>query len=177
MTRTPLSAAALLLFLALAVPVHADRADRDQPVQIEAAQVHIDERNKTQTFEGNVILRQGTFELKGDRLVVRQEADGFQIGEATGKPATFRQKRDNSPDYIEGQAKRIEYNAREERARLFDQAQVRSGGDAIQAQYIEYDAILEKYFAATPPGKGKASGAQKDRVQVILQPRNKDDKK
>ena len=150
----------------------AEKADREKPVQIEAARVSIDERNKTQTFEGNVVLRQGTFELKGDRLVVHQQADGFQMGEASGNPATFRQKRDDSPEYIEGQAKRIQYDARDERARLYGDAKIHSGGDAIQAQYIEYDAMREKYFAANAPEE-KSAGAQGRRVQVVLQPREK----
>ena len=150
----------------------AEKADREKPVQIEAARVSIDERNKTQTFEGNVVLRQGTFELKGERLVVHQQADGFQMGEASGNPATFRQKRDDSPEYIEGQAKRIQYDARDERARLYGDAHIHSGGDAIQAQYIEYDAMREKYFAANAPEE-KSAGAQGRRVQVVLQPREK----
>ena len=173
MKISPVAAVFLLVpGLFAAGAAFAEKADREKPVQIEAAQVRIDERNKTQTFEGNVVLRQGTFELKGDRLVVHQQADGFQMGEATGHPATFRQKRDDSPDYIEGQAKRIQYDARDERARLYGDAKIHSGGDAIQAQYIEYDAMREKYFAANAPEE-KTGGAPRQRVQVVLQPREK----
>ena len=74
----------------------------------------MDDVKKVQTFDGNVVLTQGTLQIRTKRLVVTQDADGFQKGVATGGAnglARFRQKREGSAEYIEGEAERIEHDA------------------------------------------------------------------
>src|SRR5690606_31985381 len=122
--------------------------------------VTVDDRNKVHIFEGSVVLTQGSLELRGERLVVTQGADGFQTGIATapaGGLATFRQKREDSDEYIDGEAIRIEYDTRTEQAKLFERAKVMSGGDVVTGDYIEYDAITENYAATrlAPDGQGQ----------------------
>ena len=151
-------------------PAHAQRPDRQLPVNIEADSVLVDDRNKTHTFEGNVILSQGSLMIRGEKLVVLQGADGFQTGIATGGAdglARFRQQRAGSQEHIEGEAERIEYDSRTEQAKLFNRALVRSGGDEVRGHYIEYDAITENYTARSQPS---ATG-QDGRVRAVIQPR------
>jgi len=157
-------------------PVHAERADREKPVDIEADHMTVDDRNKVHVFEGDVVLTQGTLVIKAARLVVTQDADGFQSGVATGsgkRLATFRQKRDGSNDYVEGEAERIEYDSRNERARLFNQAHVKSGGDEVRGRYIEYDALTENYVATNQPGStaARGDGEGDGRVRATIQPK------
>ena len=143
------------LLAATSTPALAENADRNQPVNIEADRLTVDDRNKVHIFEGSVVLTQGSLTIRGDKLVVTQDAAGFQNGVATagGKGlATFRQRRDGSTEYIEGEAERIEYDSRSEKARLFNRARVASGGDQISGHYIEYDAITENYLATNAPG-------------------------
>ena len=149
--------------------VQADRGDRDHPVNIEADRVIVDDRNKTHTFEGNVILTQGSLIIRGERLVVIQGADGFETGIATGGRdglASFRQQRHGTDDYIEGQAERIEYDTRSEQAKLFTRAMVRAGGDEVRGDYIEYDALTEQYTARSEQTPGSDG-----RVRAVIQPR------
>lgn len=165
----------LLATMLLPFTAHAVKSDRDQPVQIEADKVTIDDRNKVHVFEGAVILVQGSLEIRGDKMVVTQGADGFQSGVATGSAkrlATFRQQREGSDAYIEGEAERIEYDTRAERARLFNRARVSSGGDVVTGDFIEYDAITERYSASATSQGGDG------RVRAVIQPRaGGDDKK
>src|SRR2546423_13770790 len=84
--------------------VLAERADRDKPVNIESDSMIADEAKKIATFEGKVVLSQGSLIIRADRIIVRQDNDGFQRGVATGKPATFRLKREGAGEYIEGEA-------------------------------------------------------------------------
>jgi hypothetical protein len=66
-------------------------------------------------FDGNVTLTQGTLVIRGDKLVVKQDAEGFQNGVATANPgnlARFRVKRDGKDEYVEGEAERIEHDAK-----------------------------------------------------------------
>lgn len=171
--KFPLAITLLSLGLCMGQASHAAKADREQPVNIEADHVIVDDRNKTHTFEGSVVLTQGSLEIRGDKLVVTQGADGFQTGVATGSPqrlATFRQRRDGSDAFIEGEAERIEYDTRAERARLFRQARVSSAGDVVTGDFIEYDALTEKYSATNNSGS-----AGDGRVRAVIQPRSSGD--
>src|ERR1035437_5603616 len=63
-----------------ALPAHAERADRDKPVNLEADRVTVDDAKQTATFEGNVVLTQGTLTIRGDRVIVQLDAEGFKHG-------------------------------------------------------------------------------------------------
>jgi lipopolysaccharide export system protein LptA len=164
-----LSSTILLTFaLALSVPpALAELADRSHPVNIEADRATVDDRTRTHVFEGRAILTQGSLTIQGERLVVTQGADGFQTGVATGtdtRLATFRQRREGTNDFVEGEAERIEYDSRTERAKLFNRARVSAGGDEVRGHYIEYDALTENYLASSPSsGDG--------RVRAVIQPK------
>ncbi|MBL8474023.1 MAG: lipopolysaccharide transport periplasmic protein LptA [Rhodocyclaceae bacterium] len=169
---------ASLLLLALAANVQAERADRSKPVNLEADKVTVDDKNKVHIFEGRVSLTQGTLTLRADKLVVTQDADGFQKGVAYGSPqlAHFRQKRDGREDWIEGEAERIEYDANTQSARFFNRARVLSGQDEVRGQYIQYDGVTENYIVTNGPNAGTVanSGGRDNRVKAVIQPRNKD---
>jgi lipopolysaccharide export system protein LptA len=130
-----------------------------------------------QVFEGSVVLTQGTLVLRTDKLVVTQDADGFQKGVATGGAqglARFRQKREGKDEYVDGEGERIEHEAREERTQFFVRAWVRSGQDEVRGQYISYDALSEKYLVTNGAGDTKsATGVAQARVRAIIQPKNK----
>ncbi len=165
---------ALLALHAFSAPVLAERADREKPVNIEANQLTVDDRNKVHIFTGTVVLTQGTLTIKGDKLVVTQGPDGFQNGVATVEKglATFSQKRDGSDEYITGEAERIEYDSRTERAKLFNRAKVTSGGDEVRGSYIEYDSLSENYLASNTTDAASKGGD--NRVRAVIQPKNKD---
>src|SRR4249920_1028384 len=81
-----------LLWAALALPGAgvAEQTDRDKPVNIEADRLTIDDIKKESVFEGNVTVSQGTLLLKADKVIVRQDAGGFNYAYAYGKPAYFK---------------------------------------------------------------------------------------
>ena len=172
---TPLLAACLLA--ALSLNVHAEKADREKPINIEADRFSMDDINKVQIFEGNVVLIQGTLQLPTSRLVVTQDADGFQKGVATsgaGGLAHFRQKLEGKDEYIEGEGERIEHDARDEITQFFVRAWVRSGLDEVKGQFISYNALTEKYLVTNGAGETRtATGAAQARVRAIIQPKAK----
>jgi lipopolysaccharide export system protein LptA len=169
--RAAIGVTALLLALAGTELARAERADRDKPVNIESDKLSIDDAKKESVFEGNVVLTQGTLMLKADRLIVRQDQQGFNYGFAFGKPTYFRQKREGYDEYIEGNAERIEYDGKQEKVQLFTNGQIRKGQDEVRGDYISYDAVTEFYQVI---GGGKLAGTPTNpsgRVQVTLQPR------
>lgn len=152
-------------------PARAEKADREKAVDLEADKVSVDDVKKTLVFEGNVTLTQGTLNIRATRLVVVQDQAGFQKGTAFGNPAKFRQKREGRDDYIEGEAERIEHDARNDRTEFFVKARVKSGGDDVSGNYIQFDGITERY-QVTGAVKGAPGGAPGDtRVRATLQPK------
>ena len=172
---TPLLAAGLLAFLS--VNAHAEKADREKPINIEADRVSLDDITKVQVFEGNVILTQGTTQLRTSKLVVTQDADGFQKGVATSGAnglARFKQKREGKDEYIEGEGERIDHDARNEKTEFFVRAWVKSGLDEVRGHYISYEALTEKYLVTNGAGETRtAYGMRQARVRAIIQPKGK----
>ena len=163
----------LALAAALAGAAHAERADRDKPVNIEADRMLADDAKQTVEFDGRVVMTQGTFTLRADRITVRQDKDGFQFGVAVGNPATFREKRDGVDEWIEGQAKRIEYDGRAQRMELFDQARVARDKDEVRGNYISYDQRGEVYRVQGAKD-AQAQPARDERVRAVIQPKKRD---
>jgi lipopolysaccharide export system protein LptA len=173
--RVPEIAVALLLAcLAAGGPALAEMADRDKPVNLEADRVDLDDAKKEAVFEGNVTLTQGTLQIKADKIIVKQDADGFQYGVAYGKPATFRQKREGFDEYIEGFAERLEYDAKVEKMQMFTNARIQRGGDEVRGDYIAYNSVTE-FFQVIGGGKSVATpGNPQGRVRAVIQPKPKD---
>ena len=67
----------LLAAVAVSGAALADKSDRDKPVNIEADRVTIDDIKKESVFDGNVTMSQGTLMLKADKVIVKQDAGGF----------------------------------------------------------------------------------------------------
>ena len=173
-------ACVITLLVALSMTAHAEKADRDKPINLEGDRLSIDDLNKVQILEGNAVLIQGTMELRTSRLVVTQDADGFQKAVATGGAnglARFRQKREGVDEFMEGEAERIEHDARSETTQFFNRAWVRNGIDEVKGQYISYDALNEKFVVNTGGGATKsATGTSQARVRAIIQPKSRNDK-
>jgi lipopolysaccharide export system protein LptA len=151
----------------------------EKPVNLEADRITVDDANKVQIFEGNVQLVRGTLIIRADKMVVTQDAAGFQKGVAYGGPgglAHFREKREGKDEYVDGEAERIEHDGRQDKTELFNRAWVKSGLDEVRGQYISYDGITEHYLVTSGPNATSAAATGKpDRVRAVIQPR-KDDK-
>lgn len=93
---------------------HAERADRNQPLNAEADNLRYDDAEQTSVFSGNVVITKGTILIRGATVEVRQSAKGHQFAVITGSPGFFRQKREGVDEFIEGQASRIEYDSQTE---------------------------------------------------------------
>jgi lipopolysaccharide export system protein LptA len=167
-----------LFVAACLLPLHpvsawAEREDREKPVNFEADKVSVDDAKKVLVFEGNVQLTQGTMSIRAQRLVVTQDASGFQKGVAYGPKgghAYFKQKREGRDDFIEGQAERIEHDARSERTEFFNRARVKSGTDEVNGNFIAFDGLSERYVVT---GAGTSGDSADGRVRATIHPKPK----
>lgn len=166
-SQTYLLAALALLFSCAAF---AESADRDKPIDLEADNVIVNDAKKTSTYTGNVILTQGTLIIHADKLVVREDANGFQHSTSYGNPTTFRQKMEGKDEYMQGSAQRIEYDGRMDKVQLYTKAWVKRGEDIVNGDYIMYDAGAEY---AEVIGGTQSTSAPKGRVRAVIQPKKK----
>ena len=171
-------AAGALLALA-AVPALAERADRDQPMNIDADALRYEDKQQLSTFTGNVVVTKGTIVMRGARLVVRQDGAGNQSGVmfgAPGKRAFFRQKREGVNEFIEGEADSITYDGKSDIVRFVRRAEMRRlAGTTLQDQVtgdvIVYNNRTEVYTVDGAPHEAGAP-AGNGRVRAVLAPRN-----
>ncbi len=147
-----------------------EAADRDKPIDLEADSVKMDDAKQISTYAGNVILTQGTLVIRADKLIVREDKEGFQHSTSLGNPTTFRQKREGKNEYMEGGAQRIEYDGRMDKVQLYTKAWVKRGEDIVHGDYIMYDANAEY---AEVLGGAVTPGSPGGRVRAIIQPKNK----
>lgn len=165
--------AALLIGSTLCSPAFAEKADMDKPTNIEADRMSSDDARRMSIFEGNVVLSNGTMMVRADRIVVRQDADGFRFATAYGKPVRFRQKGDAKGGkegiWTEGEAQRIEVDGRNERVELFERARVTRGEDVVNGEYILVDQRTE--FFSVSAAKGADPASPGGRVKAVIQPK------
>jgi len=150
----------------------AEAADRDKPIELEADSVIVDDAKKISTYIGTVVLTQGTLVIRADKLIVREGQNGFQSSTSTGKPTTFKQKREGKNEYMTGSGRRIEYDGRMDKVELYTDAWVKRGEDIVYGDYISYDANAE-YAEVIGGTKSESEGPSSGRVKAIIQPKKK----
>ncbi len=173
---------ALALAAMLAVsPAAAERADRDQPMRIEADALRYENAERLSTFTGNVVVTKGTIIMRGAELQVRQDEAGNQFAAMTaaaGKRAFFRQKREGVNEFIEGESEVIDYDSITDTVHLRRRAALRRlAGEALQDEVhgalIVYNNRTEVYTVdGAPRTAAPGAAAGRSRVSATLGPRS-----
>jgi lipopolysaccharide export system protein LptA len=169
--RARCAVACCALALLCAAGAYAAKPDREEPIHLEADRVTIDDAKQTALFEGRVVLTQGTLEIRGDRMQVRQDKEGFSHGITWGELAHFRQKREGEDEYIEGWAERIEYDGRTETVKLFNRARMLRGQDEVRGHYISYNAATSRYEVVGGGPQAATAANPEGRVRAVIQPK------
>ncbi len=151
------------LLMGLVSQTWALRSDRNQPIDIKADRVEVDQRNQVSHYIGNVRLEQGSLKIDADEVVVYMEKGKLQKIVITGNPARFEQQPENQQEIVKSQANNMEYYASEERLFLKHNAEVNQGGNHFRGEFIEYDTLTSTVKA----DKGENS---QSRVHAIIQP-------
>lgn len=172
----------LLVALALGMaPAWADKADRSKPMTLESDQpCNVNLLKQTSVCSGNVVVSQGTLQIRADRLELRETPQGYQMALAMGsaaKPASYRQKRDGADEFVEGQAQRIDYDSKAGTLRFEGAAVVRrlrgsTVADEIQGAVIVWDSAAESFNVQ---GGAKTAANPGGRVRAVITPRTPDD--
>ena len=178
--KHPFSSLIVMAALALGAvfPAAAERADRDKPMNAEADALRYDDLKQASVFTGNVVITKGTTIVRGARVDVSQDPEGYQLAIATaapGKLAFYRKKRDGVDEYIEGEGERIEYDSRADLVKFIKSAVVRryNGAtlvDETSGALIVYDNNTD-VFSVDGGAQNRTAANPTGRVRAMLSPR------
>lgn len=179
--RPRLTLLTLPILMVVGLSVHAEKADRQQPMVVESdgkESAQVDLARKLTLVRGNVSISQGTMLIRADRVEVREPQDGVYNAVAFGWPnqqTSFRQKRDHDNEYIEAQSDRIEYDGATERVKFLGNAwlRMRRAGvvtDEASGAVITYDQRTDTVLFS---GEGPAKpGVVPGKVRMVFTPRS-----
>ena len=172
----------LLISLALlaAMPAVAEKADRDKPMNAEADALRYDDLKQTSVFTGNVIITKGTTLIRGTRVDVVQDAQGYQQAVAIAEPgklAYYRTKRDGVDETIEGEGERIEYDGRADNVKFIRQAVMRRHvagklADESHGELIRYENTTDVFTVDGSVQPRPTANNPSGRVRALLSPRS-----
>jgi len=155
----------------------AEKADRSKPMNVEADALRYDDLKQTSVFTGRVVLTKGSILIRGGKVEVRQDAEGYQYGVVSAEPgklAFFRQKREGLDEFIEGEGEAIEYNSRADTVKFTKNAQLRRYrgahlSDELTGAVILYNNSTD-VFSIDGAVATASPGAAPGRVRAMLSP-------
>ncbi|NYT62666.1 lipopolysaccharide transport periplasmic protein LptA [Alcaligenaceae bacterium] len=178
------SFAAWLMASALACAAGAAYAQAPAPAEepdtlILSDSLNYDDLKKESIFTGNVIMTRGLMTLHADKLVMREDAQGFQYGTATvspGKLVSIRQENPEKFETLESRGVRAEYNGKADEVEMIGQAVVTryicgKPFDSVKGQRVIYHQKNSTYEAHGGPDSAAPGG----RVRSLARPQAKAD--
>lgn len=139
--------------------------DRNQPIKISADSARIDEKSGTTNYIGNVVMTQGSMQIKADRIDLYRQARAINLIIAHGKPANFRQQPSVNKPVTNAFGTKMEYRVNKQTVTITGNARVEQQQDRFSGDSIVYQ--MDKAIVDAFSGKGK----QGQRVEMIIHPR------
>lgn len=113
------------------------------------------------TFTDNVVVKQGSIDVRASELVVIRNEQGLQSMTARGNPATYRQVLNNGKP-VQAQAREIRYDMVARTITLIRDAELKQDDNIVTGYRIRYFIDKEQMEAESQGGK--------DRVTTIFLP-------
>jgi lipopolysaccharide export system protein LptA len=166
----------LLLYVNL---VHAEKADQDKPIVLEAESVSVNDVQQIYDLKGQILLIKGSMVVTGDDGHIQVDPEGYEFVDVKGTPdtaASFRQRREGPADeFMQGYGTQVTYNAKTELLTIMGDARLKrllnmQMLDQLQGWKIEYDDITERYRVTPPPN---AKSEDLPLARAVLSPRRK----
>lgn len=153
-----------LFFTSSVCVAEAQIADDKQPIKISADSLLASEKQGRSTYKGNVIIKQGSLTLKGDKVDVSHPKGKLTKVTATGNRASFKRFSTVDQAWLKGKAERIEYHALDKTVLLVGNAEVEQPGKhVITGPKLFYDIAKQTLQA-------QSTEAEKERISVTFNP-------
>lgn len=169
----------VLLGLVSTFSVHAEKADQDKPVILEAEKVSVNDVKQVYDLNGQVLLIKGSIIVTGEDGHIAVDTQGYEFVDVIGTPeavASFRQRREGIPDeFMQGRGTQVTYDAKTEFLTITGDASLKrllnmQMLDQLKGWKIEYDDV-KQYYRVVPPKDAKPDDLALARA--ILSPRRK----
>jgi len=138
--------------------------DPEGPLYLEADSAELFEAISLSIYKGDVIIRHGTMELRGDQVMVHHDLrrrPEFIV--VIGTPATYLQRGQGEEKDTEAEALHMEYDRARDEITLIDQAVVFQGENTFRNDLIVYDRAQARI-------KAGAITKGKERVKIRISP-------
>jgi len=156
----------LLITLFLSTYSFALTEDAQQPIEIEAESVMVDETAGFNEFIGDAEVRQGSLVMTAEIIQVQTNADGVETMIAKGtpdQPAKYIQSQENQARLIEATATIITYDVNDGMIFLVGDAYLVQGFDSFSGDSLTYDINNDKVLV-----KGSEDGTKRVKFKIDL---------
>lgn len=155
----------IILILILPTQLLALESDKKEPLHIKADHVFFDHKNGINTYEGHVVLTQGSTELVAETILVHfDKEDQLEKIIAKGEPARYRTLFAIDKPEIIGTASVMEYYPIKNLLRLSEHARIAEGPNSYEGSQIEYHITNRTVTSAI---------AENGMIHIRLQPQRK----
>lgn len=174
-----IQASLLILGLFFTISAHAEKADQDKPLILEAEKVSVNDVKQIYDINGQVLLVKGSIIVTGEDGHIAVDPQGYEFVDVIGTPetvASFRQRREGLADeFMQGKGVQVTYDAKTEYLTITGDASLKrllnmQMLDQLKGWKIEYDDV-KQYYRVIPPKDAKPEDLPLARA--ILSPRRK----
>ena len=140
--------------------------DSEQPIEIEAESVMVDETSGFNEFIGNAEVRQGSLLMTAEIIQVQTNIDGVESMLAKGTikdPAKYIQYQEDQPRFIEATATLITYDVNKGLIFLEGNAHLIQGFDSYSGEKLYYDIDNDKVTVT-----GSEDGTKRVKFKISL---------
>ena len=140
--------------------------DVNQPIEIEAETVIVDEVSGFNEFTGDAEVRQGSLLMTAELIQVQTNAEGIETMKAIGtvdKPAKYMQSQESQSRFIEATAILITYDVNKGMIFLVGNANLIQGFDSFSGDTLTYDINNDKVIV-----KGSEDGTKRVKFKIDL---------
>ena len=158
----------IIIFIAIVFStlVSALPEDVNQPIEIEADSVIVDEISGFNEFLGDAEVRQGSLLITAELIQVQTNSEGVETMIAKGtieKPAKYIQSQENQARFIEATADLITYDVNEGMVFLVGNAYLIQGFDSFSGDSLNYDINNDKVIV-----KSSEDGTERVKFKIVL---------
>lgn len=175
-----------LFFVCCAFLAHsaafADSSDSDQPIEIYSDKFEGDDVNQTAVYEGNVSVHQGTMEIRGNKLTLSIDPQGYRHAvmiPQKGELINFKQRRDPTKpgveEWMHGRGNKLTYDEKNNSLILTDNAVVSRSENGVLKDQSAGQEIVYNLTSSTATITGNKQKGPSGRVSTVIAPRSSSD--
>ena len=157
--------------------VHAETADRDKPIEINADNFQGDEVAQTAIYTGRVEVHQGTLEILGDKLTISISPEGYRTITVTGNPVRMKERRDaKTPgveEWVHASSLTAVYDEQTDVVTLTELAKLARSENGLVKDSSAGEKIVYNLRTARSRVEGAVVDGKRNRVSTVLAPRKK----